>query len=181
MQHSKLVSLVAASIMGMGSLSAQAQSGSYVNAQVALAQVSGFDSGTALALTYGQNLPVVSSNFFIEGELTTSLSKPSQTYYFFNDKYTAEVSYFTGAAYAVYAYPFTNQFSLRGRAGLLYESVDAEVSGPGGSASASNSDVGLSLGAGATYAFNPKMALIAEYTMIESDLDHISAGIQYRF
>lgn len=79
MQRSKLVSLVAASIMGMGSLSAQAQSGSYVNAQIAQANVSGFDSGTALVFTYGQNLPVVSSNFFIEGEITTTLSKPSQT------------------------------------------------------------------------------------------------------
>lgn len=70
-----------------------------------------------------------------------------------------------------------NGFYFKMKAGFLNE--DITLSGAGGSASAS--DTGLSLGAGAGFQITPNIMIEAEYTLIEQDVNLISAGLNYQF
>ena len=88
-----------------------------------------------------------------------------------------------------------NDFSLFGRAGLSFWSLDFDftASGPGGTISPSESDSGVAplLAIGAAYNFTPRFALRAEYerhfnvgdddTTGQSDIDLFTVGLQYRF
>lgn len=147
----------------------------YVTAQYAMPDVTGFSGGSAVVLTYGmpQEYEVPNGNIAFEAELSTTLSSPDVSSFWG----TLEVSYLTLAGYAVYNYPVNEEITLRARGGLLYE--DIEVSG--GGASASDTDFGLSYGFGGTYKINEKMNAIAEYTMIEADISHMSFGVQYKY
>jgi len=152
---------------------------SYVNAQIGLPDVTGFSGGLAIIATYG--LPMnklianVPQNINFEAEFTsTLLSKPSVSIF--------EVSYNTVAGYAVYNHELSPELTLRGRAGLILESITIDIPNFfGGSISSSETDIGLSFGFGATYKLGGNMNIIAEYTIIESDIAHLSAGVQYYF
>jgi opacity protein-like surface antigen len=145
----------------------------YVGAQLAISDIDGFDNGLALVLNAGKelnNLPGLA----VEGELTTTVSSPEADI----GGISAEASYWTLAGYGVYTIPLNQQVGLRGKVGALYENVDVDVSGAGDE---SDDEFGLSLGVGATFRMSPKMNLIAEYTRIEEDVNHLSAGVQFRF
>ena len=163
--------LVGSALLVLLSNNAMAESGDYVNAQLAIADVDGFSDGLAVVASYGIPMRDVHKNFSVEGEFTFTLIDP--------DRPGIEVSYFTLAGYGVYTHPVDDNFKLRGRLGLLYEDVDVTL--PGTGISASDGDIGLSFGFGVTYKLDKQMNLIAEYTIIESDISHLSAGIQYRF
>ena len=145
----------------------------YFNAALGIADVDGFDDGWVLIGGYGIQVPEVDKNFFIEGEITATLDDPERA--------GADVSYYTLAGYAVYALPVTQTVDLRGRAGLLY--YDADVSGTAGPFSFREDEDGieLSFGIGARFEVNNELDVIVDYTQIESDIDHLSAGIQYHF
>ena len=157
------------------SATASAEPGDYVNAQLAIADVDGFSDGTAIVATYGIPMPHIDKHFSTEAEFTTTLTDPDTSVAGIN----VDASYFTLAGYAVYTYPVNEKFDLRGRAGLLYEDVDVSASAVG--VKASDDDFGLSFGFGVTYDIGKRMNVIAEYTVIESDITHLSAGIQYTF
>lgn len=180
MKQNTLKALAVASALIAPFSAAQAEE-SYVGAQLAIADVDGMDNGLALALSYGQALPNVHRNFSVEGEFTTTISDPDDTYTIAGVTYRADLSYYTLAAYGVYNHPLNPKLDLYGRVGLLYESVDVSVRDSlGGSASGSDDDLGISLGAGIDYSFSPQMDLTAGVTIIESDINHISAGIKYK-
>ena len=155
--------------------SANAAAGDYLNAQLAIADVDGYDEGIAGVVTYGMPLPQVHRNFFVEGEFTMTLADPDAVI----NGTSVEISYFTLGAYAVYAHPLSDSVKLRGRAGLLY--YDTDVSTTGSGIRASDDGLELTYGIGATFNVAQNMDVIAEYTVIESDISHISAGVQYRF
>jgi len=163
-----LKALTAASLMAMTGAS-YAESGDYMNLQLGISDVDGFSNGLAAIGTFGRPVPNVHENFSVEGEFTTTIIDP--------DRPGIEVSYFTLGAYGVYSHPLNQYAKLRGRAGMVY--YDTDFTGTGGSGS--HDDFELSVGFGATYNLNKQMDLIAEYTIIESDISHLSAGIQYRF
>ncbi len=152
-----------------------------VNAQIVLPSVSGFSGGTGIALGYEMPMPDVTPNFSIEGELTKSISSPAASGF--------EYSYYTLAAYAKYSHPVNAKLEVFGRAGLLYESVEYDVQSCNfvfpvglvcGTQSVSKTDTGLSLGGGINYKLNPQMDFTAGYTIIASDLNHVSAGIKFK-
>ena len=151
----------------------QAEPGDYMNLQLGIADVDGFDEGFVAIGTLGRPLPNINKNFSVEGEFTTTIMDPDTTI----AGNSVEVSYFTLGGYGVYTLPLNQYTNLRGRAGIIY--YDTDVSGPG--FGGSDDGFELSVGFGVTYDLNKKMDLIAEYTIIESDISHLSAGIQYRF
>jgi hypothetical protein len=157
---------------------AQAQNEQYAKAQLAIADVDGFDNGVALVGTYGLTMPEVHPNFSVEGELSVSVSDPETSV----AGNTLSVSYYTLAGYGVYTHPVTPDFSLYGRGGILYEDVEAEYYHPlVGKVSDSDSDIGFSFGLGANVAATKTLDFTAGLTVIESDITHFSAGAHFRF
>ncbi len=158
---------------------AQAEDATF-NAQIVLPSVTGFSGGMGVALGYEMPMPDVNPNFSIEGEFTKSLSSPDNSGF--------EISYYTLAGYAKYSHPINAKLDVFGRVGLLYESVEMDYAYPclvgftftTCSASASETDTGLSLGGGINYTLNPQMDFTAGYTIIESDINHLSAGIKFK-
>jgi len=172
----KHLGAVLAGCMLAGTVQAQGQS--YANAQLAIANVDGFDDGIALVGTYGVHLPQVHPNFSVEGEFTTTVSNPETNTW--GNK--LEISYYTLAAYAVFTQPLTPQLSVYGRAGMLYEDVTADAYIPGfGTVSSSATDTGLSFGVGGNFSLSKQMDITAGLTVIESDINHLSAGLRFNF
>lgn len=153
-------------------VNAYAQPGDYMNLQLGISDVDGFSEGIAAIATLGRPVPDVHENFSVEGEFTTTIVDPDTTI----AGTDIDVSYFTLGAYGVYSHPLDPYTTLRGRAGLVY--YDTDVSG---GLRGSDDGLDLSVGFGLTYSLNKKMNLMAEYTIVESDIAHLSAGIQYRF
>lgn len=166
--------LTAASLLVVAGAS-YAEPGDYLNLQLGISDVDGFSDGLAAIGTFGRPVPNVHENFSVEGEVTTTIVDPDTVV----SGNTVEVSYFTLGAYGVYTLPLNPYTSLRGRAGLVYYDTDVSRSGPG--TQGSDDGIDLSVGFGVTYNLNTQMDLIAEYTIVESDISHLSAGIQYRF
>ncbi|HEX7810660.1 MAG TPA: outer membrane beta-barrel protein [Burkholderiales bacterium] len=91
--------------------------------------------------------------------------------------------------------PLGEKFTLFGRAGLSVWNLDFDftASGPGGTATLSESESGVSplLGLGASFNFTPTIALRAEYerhfavgdeeTTGDGDIDLISVGLVFKF
>lgn len=169
-----LSTLTAVAMLAMTSAS-QAEPGDYLNLQLGISDVDGFDEGLVAIGTFGRPVPNVHKNFSVEGEITTTIADPDTTI----AGTAVEVSYFTLGGYGVYSHPVGQYMTLRGRAGLIYYDTDVSIAGPGVVGSDDGFD--LSVGFGITYDLNQKMDLIAEYTIIESDISHLSAGIQYHF
>ncbi len=165
--------LALAAAMALPLQLAHAAGGDSLSAQLVFPDVDGFSGGLGLAVSYDKPLPQVDPNFSVEGEFTTTLSEPDDSI----AGNTWEVSYYTLAAYAKYRLPLNPQFDLFGRAGLLYEDVTVDTNFAG---SASDTDVGLSLGFGVDYEINQQMDFTAGFTIIESDINHLSAGIRYK-
>ena len=169
-------SLFSALILISGS--AIAGEDTYINAQLSLPSVSGFSGGLGVVAAYGMPMskliPAAPQNINFEAEFTsTLLSKPSVNV--LGTKLEANVTTFAG--YGVFNHQVAPEVTLRARAGLLYESVSIDtVFG-----SASDSDIGLSFGVGMVYKLAGNMDIIAEYTIIESDVNNLSAGVQFRY
>lgn len=150
--------------------------GLYGSVQLAISDVDGFDNGLALVLNGGMDLsPQQRGGFAVEGEVTTTISEPEIQV----GNASAELSYFTLAGYGVYSVPVDQNFGIRGRFGLLYENLDVDTVGPVDVDD--DDDFSPSFGVGATYRFTQTLSGIAEYTYIEEDINHFSAGVQMRF
>lgn len=169
-----LKALTAASLLVLSGYS-HAEPGDYMNLQLGISDVDGFDEGFAAIGTFGRPVPHIHQNFSVEGEVTTTIADPDRSV----AGTSIEVSYFTLGAYGVYSHPLNQYASLRGRAGLVYYDTDVSTTVPG--VQGSDDGIELSVGFGVTYNLNKRMDLIAEYTIIESDIAHLSAGIQYQF
>lgn len=149
----------------------------YANAQVVVSDVDGFDNGTSLALTGGMDLTrdARGGGFGVEAEWTTDISEPEVEI----GDIKGELSYWTLAGYGVYRYPLSQDLALRGRAGILYLDFDEDVNV--GGFGEDDEDVNFSAGVGATYRLSGQIHAIAEYTYIDDEINHLSAGVQMRF
>lgn len=167
----KIFALLAVMVMGISGAANAQPFNRYFAAQGALASVDGgYDNGISGVFTYGVRVPEMHKNFSVETEFTTTILKPEKNGS--GPGAGTEVSYYTLAGYGVYSHPLNNKFHFRGRLGILYEDVEA-----GG---ASDDDVGLSFGIGFTANMSKTSRFILEYTVIESDITHLSAGLQFK-
>lgn len=147
----------------------------YLSAQMAYADVniqSPNSNGTALVATYGLPLPRLHESLGLELEYTKSLKSPDY------DTPDAELDYYTAALYTVMTFPIRERISLRARAGVLYENWEYRDKILG---DASDTAVEFSIGGGAIYNLNEYLNLIAEGTIIESNIIYTSAGVQLKF
>ena len=169
----KTTNMLVAAAMLLPLQIAHAANGDSLNAQLVMPDVSGFSGGLAVALGYEMPLTQVDPNFSVEGEFTTTISDPDDSV----GLATWDISYYTLAGYAKYSLPVSPQLDLYGRLGLLYDSVTVKTNFAG---SSSDSDFGISLGFGGNYEINPKIDFTAGFTIIEPDINHLSAGIRYK-
>ncbi len=86
---------------------------------------------------------------------------------------------------AVGNFPINSQFSLFGKVGLLAWDADINASGPGGSASASETGTDVFFGLGGQYEISGNLAVRASwerYTMMDDlDIDFLSASAVFGF
>lgn len=168
-----LFSLLVVLAMGISGMASAQPYNRYVTFQGALADVDGYDSGIAGVATYGIRVPELHKNFAVETEASMTFIEPEGKGV---GGETFEVSYYTLGAYGVYAHPLSEKFHLRGRLGILYNNV--EVSSP--SRSSSDDDFDLSYGLGITAGMGKSTNVILEYTVINTDINHISVGLQLK-
>lgn len=156
---------------------ARAAEEQYFSAQYAFSDVStrpSLSNGTALVATYGKSLSQFHEYLGVEAEYTTSVKKPEYD----TPANRAEFDYYTAALYGLMTFPVAEKVSLRARAGVLYENWKYRDSVLGNS---SDKAVDFSIGGGAIYDINEYLNLIAEITIIESNILHASAGMQFKF
>jgi len=169
----KLSTILLAVAMGLSGLANAQPYNRYMTFQGAMADVDGYSSGIAGVATYGVRVPELHKNFAVEAEYAMTFFEP-------DGKGAGgeefEVSYYHLGAYGVYAHPLSTNFHVRGRLGILYQRV--EVNSP--SSSASDDDFELSYGFGFTAGMGQGKRVILEYTVIDSEINHISAGIQFK-
>ena len=161
----------------------------YVGAKTGLmmVDVSSTDDIIPLGVVYGHSLEHLFPNLWVEGEFNYGLTGGDID----SGPASGEVSIWTLAGYAVYRYPLGDAAYLKGKAGLLYERAKVEIDDytmvvlgipltvPGGSET--DSDFNLSVGIGAGYKINDRITVEAEFTIIESDVDFLSVGLNYKF
>jgi hypothetical protein len=174
-------------ISGLASPLHGAEDERFANVQAVLPQISGFGGGFGIAVAVQQPRPDLHPNASLQAEFTRTLSPPSDSFSGLAGDITLKVSYFTLAGYLVWTSPINEKTSWHGKIGLLYESitVDANVDLEGFedefTISESGSGIGISYGAGLTYLMDDRKKFIAEYTVIEADISHISGGFQFSF
>lgn len=149
----------------------------YLGIQAAIVNVTNhtnLSDGVSVVGTYGVVIPQIHDYFSVELEYTQSVDNPEHN----TPTSHTEFEYYTVAGYAVMTVPIHERISLRGRAGALYEHWEYRNNLTG---QQEHSDSDLSIGGGAIYKLNTDMNLIAEITIIESDIVHASAGMQFKF
>lgn len=133
--------------------------------------VSAYEDATSLGLLLGYKLSSDSNgSLAVEGELTNSSSE-NITVLGVTGKWDID----TLAVYL--AYRTGGDLYLKGKVGYLDEDVNVNIAG----ASISGSDSGASYGIGAGWKFGKSNAVELEYTIIETDVDFISLGVNFGF
>ncbi len=140
----------------------------YINAQT---DVSGLDAATNAGLLLGYEFGKDDLRFAVEGEFTKTVSDGEGTISGFPATWSVD----TMAVYGVVRYG--KEFYVKGKAGYLNE--DAKISA--GGVSSSGSDSGMSYGIGAGYRATDSVAIEAEYTIVEEDINFLSLGVNIAF
>jgi opacity protein-like surface antigen len=130
-----------------------------------------YDDATSMGLLAGYDF---GSN--VSAEFEYNSSNDADVRYFGSKFGTLKVNTFAG--YMAYRLkPNTsNGFYVKAKAGILSE--DVKVTHNKGTIS--TNDTGLSLGVGAGFNITDKVALEAEYTLIEQDVNYLSAGLNFK-
>jgi len=153
----------------------------YLIAGAAIENADPFDMGVAVVV--GGGVPFMQAGegtLVAEAELTYSVVAPSYDYDFgfYGGSDTVEATFMTLGAYAGYKYDIDQQFFVKPRVGLIYKSVDFDISGYPGS----DSEIGLAFGIQGGMKLNEQMDVVVGFNLVDgSDITHITGGIQYRF
>lgn len=151
----------------------------YAEARLGFADMGLSDDAIVIAGTFGTSLDQILPGLGAEAELTLTAADAEQSYSDgFGNTYKFEASYFGLGGYATYTLDLDQQvkgLELLGRAGLVY--VDSEVDTVGGSAS--GSDIELGVGIGARYNLQNNLAIVGRFDTY--DIDVMSIGATYRF
>lgn len=96
--------------------------------------------------------------------------------------FDADFDIFTLAGYGVIRHPLNDKIDFKGKLGLLYESRSASVQVGGFKYDVTDTAIGVSLGIGMTMHLVDETTFIDfEYTIIESDVGFLSAGLNFTF
>lgn len=142
----------------------------YLGGGLALQDVDGHDSGSAMVLRGGYDLFPPTSRMIgslaLEGELTRTLTSPESG--------SRELDITSFGTYAAYTFPI-QRFLLRGRAGFVYQNFDFE--GGGGD----DDELDLSAGLGAGYRVTRNFDVTLEYTFMGDDVSHLGLHGVFHF
>jgi hypothetical protein len=146
--------------------------GIYIGGGLSVESPTWYDSGIAGELNIGLPLKRFGKGVLTtEAELSYSLSSPSK-----NDiDFTAT----TLGGYIAYIYDIAPRFYIKPRIGVVYRSysIDGGIWGDD-----TNSNYGLAYGVGGGFRLIEQTNLYMNYTMLdESDLTHLSIGVEYQF
>jgi len=184
MKKTLLASAIAAAMFSTATMAAGSTGKmvDYFNVSMGSQAVTDLDSGSALIGSIGKDLSDHVQNLAAEVEMSKTVGKPSldQTIPLIGST-SLDADVFSMAGYAVYNIPASPQFTFRGKAGLLYESVTAEACAAGLCTSADDTNFGLSYGVGATWNVKKNFNILGEYTIVESDVSNLALGIKYDF
>ncbi|MHB8473585.1 MAG: outer membrane beta-barrel protein [Gammaproteobacteria bacterium] len=134
-------------------------------------RVGGFDNAVNGGVNLGYAFGDYSNAPAIEAEYTGSVSDGDISINGAKGKWSVD----TFALYGVYRFGG----DLYGKVKVGYLNDRGTASGPGGTFS--GTDKGASAGVGGGWKLAPQMAIEAEYTRIESDVDFLSVGFNYLF
>lgn len=169
---SKVKHVIAGLIVATVSVTAQSEN-YYVGLKAGsmLTRLDGFDNSANGGVTLGYAFGDYNNAAAIEAEYTGSLSDGDINIGGAKGKWKVD----TFALYGAYRFGG----DLYGKVKIGYLNERASASGPGGTFS--GTDNGASIGLGAGWKLAPQMAIEAEYTRIESDVDFLSVGFNYLF
>ena len=144
-------------------------------------------NGIALLLNGGMALDQVTPGFGVEAEMSFDISGPSYEYSYGGwygtprETYTIDYSLFTMAGYATYSYHVNPKFFVRGRAGLIYKSLNVDSSS-GYNYASDASEFGVAFGGGAYYSVTDSIDVYGDLTFVDfTDFIHFTVGAQYKF
>lgn len=140
--------------------------------------VPSFDPGLAVFGSAGKRVTDRFPNLSAEVEMSKTIDEPG----FEQAGTSVNTDIFSLGGYAVYNWPATQKFSMRGKGGLLYNSFSTECN-PACPAS-DDDDFNLSYGLGATWKVDNNFNLLGEYTIVDtdtSDISNLSVGFKYDF
>lgn len=129
------------------------------------------DDGLLLGVLFGYNIP--DSNFAIEGEFNTTVSKASSE----NASY-GDLGVTTLAGYGVYRSP--GRVYAKGKVGILYEYLTSSAKGPV-TIDVDGAGLAISYGVGGGVRITDQMGAEIEYTVIEADIGYLSFGLNWNF
>ncbi|QKT03411.1 outer membrane beta-barrel protein [Ectothiorhodospiraceae bacterium 2226] len=166
MMKKGIFTATALAAMAVTAAPAAAQQDFYGSLQVGIADFVFTESnGLSAVATLGMPLRQFGDNVAFEAEYSTTLSDPELGGF--------EVSYDTFAGYGVYALPIGEELAIRTRLGLAYERVEIGA--------ASDSNIAGSGSVGFTYQLQNNLRLIADHTVIGTDIANTTVGVQMSF
>ncbi|MFH1314334.1 MAG: porin family protein [Candidatus Eisenbacteria bacterium] len=176
MKRAVLLSIAIGLVLA-GSVSAQLYFG--VKTGMMMIDVEGIDNIIPIGVMGGHE---IFPNASIEGEFNYRITGGDWDYGIPGITDTFEWKIWTLGGYFVYRYPLNESLYLKGKAGILYENVTAEVTydipGVGTMTyDASGTDTGLSVGGGLGMNFNERFGGEVEFTLIEADVTYLSVGV----
>lgn len=174
MKHFRIVLVVLALLFAVNAQAAEPKP--YMGAKIGqmMPDGGGFDDATNIGVVLGMTLnQVQAGSISLEGELTFSVADGDIDLF----GASGDWDIMTLAGYGVFR--SNGPLYFKGKAGLLYE--DVSVDAPGLLGGYSDDDIGLSIGVGGGYKLSDKASLELEYTIIESDVDFLSIGMNVNF
>jgi len=162
----------------------------YWGAGASMVGISGQDSGYAIEGMVGKKMDKVMENFRVEGVVNYTVVPPKWTFntYTFSgfSLVPMTIDYKTSVlqlgGFGVYEYPVNKEISVRGKAGLAYQSMSAELACsatcPGTTSYNPGSQVTVAFGVGALYALDKAKSVMVEWVKYDT-VTYIAAGVKF--
>lgn len=173
-------------VLAMSANAAQPTTGIYLGVKAGQFQVDDMDLGNNVAVEFDKSntFGVIAGYDFGDGlavelDYYAGSNADIQT----NTTATGEYEVSTLGVYGVYRYypELYQQLFFKAKVGLINEEVSMSAQNGQNFAAAEESDTGLSFGAGFGFNITPNLSLEAEYTVVEQDINLLSAGLNVKF
>ena len=129
------------------------------------------DDGVMMSVLFGYDVP--DSGWAIEGEFSTTVSKPTS-----DEEGYGDLGVTTLGAYG--AYRTSGRFYFKAKIGLLYEYLTSSVTSSGGfKIDVDGPGMSIPIGIGGGMRVNDRLSAEVEYTVIEADIGYASLALNW--
>jgi len=135
-----------------------------------------FNHGTSLIVNVGKNNLINRMGMEVEGSI--QIDKPEATINGFTDS----LKFWSMGMYGTYLWSFDN-ITIKPRVGILYESIKSSFNKSNSNINTpiDKNKVSLSGGIGISYKITNSTKIYTNYTKLETDIDHITFGAEFKF